>query len=315
MLDLSIIIVNYNSEQLITKCLVSIIHNIKKLSYEIIIVDNNSPGKSALTELEKKFNNIKLHFNNTNSGFGSACNIGAKFAEGKYLVFLNPDVEFIDNSLENIHNIFDNSQLNIGAISPVLIDENGKLVYTYNKFPNLRWELSEAIGAGGTCRLTTKLLKEIEIKSESEKLLSVDAFTGACICILKELFMSLEGFDEKMFLYYEDTDLQKRLMNGGYLNLLALNSKVVHLGNKSTKNIEGDNFYYYHIFRSKLIYFYKHLSFIRRNSFRLIHIWGFTLRILLLPFRKKYRNQKKTKMKFYFKLMKLYLLNFDGIKS
>ncbi|MDD5363156.1 MAG: glycosyltransferase family 2 protein [Ignavibacteria bacterium] len=308
--DLSIILVNYNSEDCLVTCLDSIYKYTSGFIFEIIIVDNDSPGKQLLGNLAGNFNNLKIIHNNSNTGFGSGCNLGAKEASGNYLLFLNPDTEIYDNIFLRLIELYKKyTPSKIGALSPVFVDKNLDIIYSYNYFPNIKWELAEAMGLNGTTRITRRLIKKLSDSAVNRDLFTVDAFTGACILIDKKLFDSLSGFDEKLFLYYEDTDLQKRISDIGMYNAIATDCKIIHSPNTSTKSVNGDIFYYSNLYKSKLIFINKHYSFLKRNLIRFIHVFGIFGRLSLLMFRDKYRHTRKEYARFYKQILELYITN------
>lgn len=96
-MDVSIIIVNYNTEKLILECLDSIYGETYDIEYEIIVVDNNSPRLPTVLKEDKR---IKYIHSEINLGFGNANNLGAKFAEGKFLFCLNPDTRLVNNAIK-----------------------------------------------------------------------------------------------------------------------------------------------------------------------------------------------------------------------
>ncbi|MEO8398343.1 MAG: glycosyltransferase, partial [Ignavibacteriaceae bacterium] len=100
-INVSIIIVNYNQLKLLHNCLLSIFNNIQSLSYEIIVVDNCST-EGNVEDVTKQYDNVTLIKNNENIGFAAANNIGLQHANGKYILFLNNDTVFYENSLKEI---------------------------------------------------------------------------------------------------------------------------------------------------------------------------------------------------------------------
>ena len=98
-MNVSIIIVNYNTSNLLKDCLCSIIEKTQFIEYEIIVVDNNS-GDDSVAMVEQQFTNVKLIKNNINLGFGKANNIGYTYAKGKYLFLLNTDTLLINNAIK-----------------------------------------------------------------------------------------------------------------------------------------------------------------------------------------------------------------------
>lgn len=301
--DLSIIIVNYNSHADIDRCIESINLTIRNIICEIIVVDNNSPDRGILS-LRSKFNGVKLFFLDSNYGFGTACNYGAKKANGKYLVFVNPDTIFTDNCLMHIYDFLENT-IDAAACSPSFVNPDGSSGYVFNYFPDIAWELYDFLGKGYNLRIN-KLNKILISAADLEKPLKVDWTTAACLMVRKETFDKVKGFDEDYFLYYEDIDIQKRFCDIGYNIYCLPYLKVVHLTNTSTKQDNDDSVYYYNINKSRLIYHRKHSGILKRSFVKLIHLFGFILRLLILNFRSRYSEMKNIKRLQYKKLIKYY---------
>jgi O-antigen biosynthesis protein len=122
-MDLSIIIVNFNVYHDLKNCLSSVIEKIKGLSYEIIVLDNNS-GDRSIENLNTEFPGVKLIELKENIGFGRANNKGAESANGKYLLLLNPDTLIMEDFVTSIIKFID-SDNGIGACGPMLLNEDG----------------------------------------------------------------------------------------------------------------------------------------------------------------------------------------------
>jgi GT2 family glycosyltransferase len=305
-MDVSIIIVNYNTTDFLKDCLNSIIQYTSDIEFEIIVVDNNSPER-IIEKFPEEFKEVNFFFRNVNDGFGAGCNYGASKAKGEYFIFVNPDIIFEENFLINFINILE-SRKEIGIISPLFKTFDNKIKYSFNKFPDITWEFYEFLGSGFNKRINS-LLHKVEITSKSNNPLIVDWVTGACLFIRSELFKSLNGFDEKFFLYYEDVDLQLRAYKSGYKVACLPSVAVKHYQNSSISGIEGDNLYYVNIHRSKLLFMKKHFSFLKRNSVRALHIIGFLFRISLIKVRNRYKEVRNEKINQYRIILKLYLSN------
>lgn len=304
--DISIIIVNYNTFNEIVKCINSIKLYQPVINYEIIIVDNNSKERDIDT-LTKIFPEIILIFSKENNGFGAGCNIGARKAKGKYLLFLNPDTIMKGNIFDELYE-FMNKTTEAIAISPNFKYPNGQQGYVFNYFPNLIWEVYDLLGRGYKYRIN-KFNKKIIKAAAEKKAINVDWLTGACLLVKSESFFFVNGFDENFFLYYEDVDIQLRMKSvGGEIYCLPY-LEVIHLTNASTKSKDDDYIYYYNIYRSKLIFINKHFNFFKKFSFISINIFGLILRLFLLNLRKRYKNNRKQKRKLYCDVLKLYLKN------
>lgn len=302
--QISIIIVNYNTFDEIVKCINSVVLHSSNINYEIIVIDNNSVERD-IENLSVLFPNIILILSGENKGFGAGCNIGAKKAKGKYLLFLNPDT-IVENDIINELYLFMEKTPNAVALSPNFIYPNGDQGYTFNYFPDIVWEIYELFGRGYGYRIKrfNKMIKTFSIERTP---LKVDWNTGACLFVSASKFCDINGFDENYFLYYEDVDLQLRLKEkgGDIYNLPYIN--VVHSTNASTKKSIDDSVYYYNMGKSKLLYINKHFSFFKRNIFKAIIISGLISRLILINIRRRYAEIKKIKISQYEQLVKLYL--------
>ena len=250
----SIIIVNYNTTDFLKNCLDSILSKPFHSEFEILAVDNNSDD-GKFSKLKDEYLNIKMFERKVNDGFGAGCNFGASKAIGKYLIFLNPDTVVCIDDFIKMADVLECNH-DIGVISPVFTDFNGIPVYSYNKFPNFEWEFNEFLGKGND-KVEKRLMSDKRILEKSAEPMRVDWVSGACLMIRTDLFRKLNGFDENYFLYYEDTDLQYRAKKEGSSSALLPNITVKHFVNSSVKSDEGENVYYYHLNRSKMIFFYK----------------------------------------------------------
>lgn len=215
-MNVSIIIINYQTPKLTSACLKSILsfpHNER----EIIVVDNNSSDNS-LEIISQEFSQeieeekIKIIPSSVNLGFGGGNNLGAKEAKGEFLLFLNSDTLIKEDIFKSALDIFQQDE-KIGLISPLLMTEEGlEQKDAYGPWPNL---------------------KNLIFKRANNY---PDWLSGCTLFIRKSLFEELKGFDENFFLYFEDVDLCFRASKLGYKVKVDRNSKVIHLGGKSLKD-------------------------------------------------------------------------------
>lgn len=215
---LSIIVVNYRSEQYLENCVASVFKRLKNINFEIIVVNNNNldiqcPSGARIINVGK------------NIGFGAGCNLGVKNAQGRYLLFLNPDTEILSGNLANILNKFKEDQT-IGAIGPRLTMENGETQW---------WCAGKEFSLW---RLIKNNLGIIESKKiwESKTGVFADWVSGAALVITKKIFDNIGGFDENFFMYFEDEDLCKRIRKRGYKVLYYPETSVLHKGGKSRRS-------------------------------------------------------------------------------
>ncbi len=236
--ELSIIIVDYNSDQYLLACLNSIISN-SKLDFEVIIIDNNST-KDHTKEYEKVDKRIKAIRLDKNLGFGGANNLGARKAEGEYLLLLNPDTIVPDNSIDKMLH-FITSHTEVGALTCLLGPDKDSLQKSFlGRFQSLSG-------------LTIRRHNHPRIDPDKE-FVYTDIVTGAALMIKKEIFDKIDGFDERFFMYLEDDDLCKRLVDAGYKNAVLNTAKIIHLEGKSSTDKDKKNFYY----KSQDLYWKKH---------------------------------------------------------
>src|SRR3989337_1397646 len=134
-MDLSVIIVNWNTKKLLEDCLGSIFKFTKDVGFEIIIVDNGSEDGSQ-SMLKKKFPQVKLIPNKDNLGFAKANNQGIKIAKGKYVLLLNSDTYLIENSFKKLLDKARSLGGSLGAIGPLLLNEDRSIQQSVGFFPD-----------------------------------------------------------------------------------------------------------------------------------------------------------------------------------
>jgi GT2 family glycosyltransferase len=302
--NILIIIVNYNTSEHLKECLNSIFLYSKGFTLKIIVVDNKSTDRE-IEKLPTLFPNVIFNFRDVNDGFGSGCNYGANLSKGKYIAFVNPDIIIKDNVFHNLYKYMEENT-DVGMCSGTFYDFNGVIRHTFSKFPGIYSEFLEAKGRGTHKRLN-KFIESEKIKGDEP--FDVDWSTGACMFFRKDNFDEINGFDKDFFLYYEDVDIQYRLKKAGYrIKCLPL-TKIYHSSNSSIQSYEGENIYFYNLHRSKMIYFYKHFNFFKRNFIRLMLIFGVLIRFIVLNMRSSLSGKKEQKMFQYRKMLKVYFSN------
>ena len=207
----SIIIVTYNKREDITRCLQSVRETAYD-AFEVIVVDNASVDGSA--DAAAAFSEVTVVRSSENTGFGGGCNLGASRARGEHLVFLNPDTKVDPGWLKALIKPLDARPL-VGLVtSKILMLNDPRHINT----------------CGNTVHLTgLTLCRGLGAASEEfDRDEEVDAVSGAAFAIRRQLFQSLGGFDETMFLYMEDTDLSLRARLAGWESRFAADSIVYH---------------------------------------------------------------------------------------
>jgi len=233
-MNISVIVINFNSSEYTINCVKSIIEVISKnLIFEIIIVDNRST-EDELFYLKKElklisFDNLTLIESNSNLGFAGGNMLGVKKAKGKYLVFVNNDTLFYEDSFSSLYNYMeDNTPV---AVSTCLSkNKDGVGFCSFDHFIGLRklifgrWVLESIFNKP----------KRKNIKYSSP--IEVDAVQGCFMFFRKDVFLEVGGFDTNLFLYYEEIDICKRLKDKGYKSVFYPNTYFTHFQGISTKN-------------------------------------------------------------------------------
>lgn len=249
--DVSVIIVSYNSEEILENCINSIIKNTVNLDYSIYIVDNASTDNSC-SLIKSKFPHVNLIENKINVGFGSANNQVLKIVNSKYVFLLNPDTQLLNNAIKIL---FDFMEINekIACSGANLYKEDLSLQYAYGNFPSIKKVFFE-FGLNKIFKnyFDNNLAEAVLFKNN--KFAEVPYITGADIMIRKNVLAEIGFFDEDFFLYYEETELQYRIRKSGYQIFLNPQAKIIHLSNISinkmpvyqkVKTVETSRLLYY----------------------------------------------------------------------
>ncbi len=199
---LSIITVTFNSESVLPGYL----RSLKWLdtSVEVIVVDNDSQDKSV--DILNQSQLVKVIESTTNLGFGEACNLAAKYAQGEWLLFLNPDAELTETAVKKLLDF--GTDHDDSLIAPKLVMDDGHVQDSVTNFPTVGRAIQEYwFGQKGSYQ---------QYQIEGDQPVQVEAVYGAAWLIKRELFLKVGGFDKKFFLYYEDIDFCKRWHGLGY---------------------------------------------------------------------------------------------------
>jgi GT2 family glycosyltransferase len=217
---ITIIIVNHNGRDHTRACLQSLHAVSPKIEYEIILVDNDS-ADGTVEIIRKEFPEVMVLPQKSNGGFGWANNIGATEAKGEYLLFLNNDTIFTMDILTPLAD-FLHTHDSIGVVAPMLLNPDGSYQLSYGKFPSIMNEL-------GT-KKDTAFIKHIP-KDRSPQ--QVDWVSFAAVMIRKSAFETVQGFDARYFMYFEDADLCYRLKKAGYHSFYYPECILLHEGGGS----------------------------------------------------------------------------------
>jgi GT2 family glycosyltransferase len=228
-MKLSIIIVTWNTADTTLKCIQSIKKNLLNFNYEIIVVDNASTD-DTLAKLKKESGLIVLE-NKVNLGFGAGNNIGAKIAKGEYLLFLNSDMELVDNKLIEMYKyLIENPD--IGIIAPKFL--NFDLTEQGSVFPP-----QTCLNAFREFWLGQKAYSKYTPKSNLP--LEVFSLSGGAMMVKKSLFNQIGGWDKRYFMYFEDLELCRQVRKLGYKIYYFPECRFIHRHGASGKVLVSDN--------------------------------------------------------------------------
>lgn len=228
-IDVSIIIVNYNTSNLIVECIKSILLHTNLINYEIIVVDNNSTS-DQISILKKLTSYFKLIILNENIGFGRANNKGLEISEGEFVLFLNPDTLLQNNAIKILVD-FLRLNPNCGACGGNLLTSDLLPTHSYNiRFPGVIDEFDQAVK-----RKLSLFLNNNTMFNHTNTPLQVAFITGADLMVRKKILDSIGGFNPMFFMYFEDTELQYRIRNYGYEIWNVPSASIVHLEGQSFK--------------------------------------------------------------------------------
>jgi N-acetylglucosaminyl-diphospho-decaprenol L-rhamnosyltransferase len=247
--SLSYIVVTYNSSHTIEECLNALTQQTAcKPRCEIIVLDNASEDDTVRI-VASKFPAVMLRHTERNSGFAAAANSAGRHAGGEYLCFINPDAVVAPDfgkELDLILSLHDRIDIAGGIYG----SPDGTPAPSSWRLPDLLTIAAESfLSYAAANRLTASAPAGIG---------DVCMVSGGCLIIRKALFDELRGFDERFFLYYEDADLCRRAHLSGYGCVRYPSLRAVHYGRKSFG--EDRTSFFYHYYRSKLLYCVKHFS-------------------------------------------------------
>lgn len=247
-IDFSLIVVNYRSGRYLAGALESLWRVEDAHQLEVIVVNNDPDESKLLVYLNRTFPFCLLE-SGSNLGFGGGSNLGARAARGRIIGFINPDTLWGEAKLDGVLRMFE-ADHSLGALGLLLTGSDGQSErWSYGSEPTL------------ARLLRNNLVPFPDYWSESrggglqETLRNVDWVSGGALFVRRDVFVSIGGYDEGFFLYFEDVDLCRRIRQRGYAVKLAPSLSVFHFGGKSHPSSEVQK---RHFFVSQDRYFAKH---------------------------------------------------------
>jgi len=256
-MDISFLIVNYNTANLVQQLLVSLRKYCIGFSYEVLIVDNASKQTDIQLLRDMEVNDgCSVIYSTENLGFGKANNLGLAEVQGKFLVLLNPDTLFIENTVEKVLAFHDSLEDTPAIIGVKLLNADGSWQISKQTYPNVRDTLFQAFFLDSLFKRSP--IFDRQYYRWQDEMLSgeVESVRGAFMFMEKETMLRLNGFDEDFFIYTDETDLCYLANNSGI--------KVIHFAGARIMHLEGQSMNldrlktWVELYKTKILFARKH---------------------------------------------------------
>lgn len=253
MLKISVVIVSWNTRELLGRCLASVEREAESFAedeVEVLVVDNGSTD-GTVPMIRSDFPSVILLENKGNVGFAAANNQALAVCSGQYVLLLNPDTELKSGSLSTMTGTLD-SDSSISAAGPLLVGQDGRMQTSCYPLPTLSRELWRLLHLDCIWPLAVYRMD----KWERDRPREVETLQGACLMVRRSVLDQVGVLDERFFIYTEEIDLCRRISAAGGRLFWTPAAEVVHHGGGSTRQVAGPMFI--ELYRSKLQYFRKH---------------------------------------------------------
>lgn len=235
-MDVSIIIHNYNTKNLLKQCVRQIKEVNVGVDYEIIVVDSNS-GDGSAKMMEEFYPQINFISAKKNLGFNKGNNLGIKNAKGKYILIINTDIVFIyEDVIKKMFDFMEEHQ-NVALAGPQVLNPDKTIQCSAMKFHKILTPFCRRTFLGGT-KYGKKELERFEMvgwKHNNAK--DVDWIFGACMMVRKKAIEEVGALDEELFLYFGDTDWARRFWKAGWEVYYVADAKVAHLHRRESADV------------------------------------------------------------------------------
>jgi len=274
-LEISAILVSYNTRQMTLDSLQALAGELAGISAEIIVVDNASSDGSA-DAIRAAFPQIKVMQCGWNAGFGVANNLAMKEAKGRYLLLINTDAFVRPGAVRELTGYLDRHP-KAALVGPRLLNADGSLQPSCYRFPSPWRAWAENLYISAMFGNDSSLGDYRHWAHDRERI--VDWVVGACCLVRREVYEQVGGFDERFFMYAEETDWQRRMRVAGWEIGFTPAAQVMHLGGASGAGEKPK--INRHFFGSLDLYELKHHGFLGLLSVRVAMIVGCALRLAL----------------------------------
>jgi N-acetylglucosaminyl-diphospho-decaprenol L-rhamnosyltransferase len=250
-LDVSAIVVNWNTHDLLAQCLASLLDTIGSLDMEVLVVDNaSSDGSQAM--VRSRFPDVRLIENRENVGFARANNQATALSRGRYMLMINSDAIATPGAIQSMVDLAD-AESRAGIVGAQLLNPDGSFQASHTSFPTLWQEFLILTGLG---RLLRGRWYPSHGPMQDRGPQIVDYVEGACLLVRRQAIEEVGGLDEGYFMYAEEVDWCYAMKQGDWQVWYQPNARIIHYGGASSchrrTQREAD------LYRSRVRFFRKH---------------------------------------------------------
>ncbi len=309
-MELSIIIVSYNTCNVTRRCLESVLAQTRLPDYEVIVVDNGS-ADGSVEMVRTEFPRVRLLCNGYNAGFARAQNAGMLASRGRHILVLNSDTVFVGDTAGALLNYLRGSPSSVAAVGPRVLNPDGSAAPSARRsllstpvlalgIVNRHFRIKRLLPSSSVARapLIGKALARLHDNyARHDEARAVDYVDGMCVMFRREVLHHVGLFDEQFFFDGEILDLSNRIRGAGYAIVFFPDAKVIHLGGESRKGVSG---IIVESHKSLLIYLAKYspsrLHFIRSVTVCVVALRLLVTRLMALVSR---RDDRRSAVKAY----------------
>lgn len=315
--DLSIVIVSYNTKRLLEQCLDSLFENLSGCTYEVFVVDNASKDASP-DMVKEKFQQVKLISNEQNKGFAAANNQAIRTSQGKFILLLNSDTIVLPDALSRMMS-FLQGHPDVGVVGCKLSNPDGTLQPSAYGRPSLFKEffhITQLDGLVASFDAVRRVMPAIFLRTfpdtlarynASDRIREVSYVSGSCFMIKRQVIDEIGLLDESFFIYHEEMEWCYRARKKGWRIVYYPEAEIIHYGAQSASQLGPRIFY--ERYRGLLYFYRKHYGLRQTLFLRIMVLSGLFARICLLLLRNFLKPVERfgEEYRVYADLTKLYL--------
>jgi GT2 family glycosyltransferase len=236
--DVSIVIVSWNTKELLRECLDSVYKYTVGVTFEVFVVDNAS-ADGSVEMVQELFPDVKLIANNDNAGFSKANNQAIVLSKGRYAAILNPDTVLIEDVFSPLISYAD-KDARIGAIGPKIFNSDGKTIQYVcaRKLPNLYFEFCRLSGLQWRFSKTRLFGGEYMSYWDHNSSRKVEGLSGACMVVRRDIIDKVGLMDENQFMYGDEIDWCRRMLDADWDIFYYADTALIHYGGVSSAQVK-----------------------------------------------------------------------------